>query len=78
MSIYESLRNWNFPKDLIYGFCQKSKSLLKLFLFLQNKFLFVDILGSEKAIFVREKGRFLNSRKDLYFPKRLTHCFQLV
>ena len=31
-------------------FVKKLKSLLKLFLFLQNKFLFGDILGSEKAI----------------------------
>ena len=31
-------------------FVKKLRSLLKLFLFLQNKFLFGDILGSEKAI----------------------------
>ena len=37
MSIYESSQNWNFPKGLIHGFCQKLKSLLKLFLFLPNK-----------------------------------------
>ena len=48
MSIYESLQNWNFPKDLI--FVKNWKSLWKLFLVLQNKFLFGDILGSEKAI----------------------------
>ena len=69
MSIYESLQNWNFPKDLIYGFCQKLKSLLKLFLFLQNKFLFVDILGSEKAILYERKVVFWIVEKVYIFRR---------